>query len=183
MLKKIVIAAVAVSALGSNAFAGTATISQQGGTLNVSASIVPSCTAAQGSPVGFGNITSLASPVAAQGTIQVTCDNGVDFAIGLGGGQNLAGAQRRMSQTTLAGGAFTTFYLPYELYADIGHSTPITDIAVGAGGSTTGSPTAPTPGGTGTGLSQTITVYGQVPAGTKPWPGNYNDNVTITVGY
>jgi spore coat protein U-like protein len=37
--------------------------------------------------------------------------------------------------------------------------------------------------GTGNGAQQTLTVYGQIPAGTIPAPANYSDTVTATITY
>jgi spore coat protein U-like protein len=36
---------------------------------------------------------------------------------------------------------------------------------------------------TGSGTAQTLTVYGQVPAGQFVTPGNYADTITVTLTY
>jgi len=180
MFKTSVMAAIAIVALGANsALAGNATVAIAGGNLQVSATINSSCSAAQGTPVAFGAIQSLASAVNTTGTISVTCDTGTPYAVGLGLGQNPSGQQRQMS--AFIGTGFS--YLPYQLYVDAAYTTAFTDITTGASGSPLGSSVASTPGSTGTGLAQTLTVYGQIAAGTKPPPGNYSDSVVITVGY
>ncbi|HHI81785.1 MAG TPA: spore coat U domain-containing protein, partial [Rhizobiales bacterium] len=43
--------------------------------------------------------------------------------------------------------------------------------------------TVDTVAGIGNGASQTLTIYGRVPAQTTPAPGTYTDTVTITVTY
>ncbi len=179
MFKKIVISAIAVAALGTQAgHAGTATVSVSGGQLAVNATVNSSCTANQTTPVGFPAITSTASAITATGTILVTCDPGTDFALGLGTGNWVQGTQRRMAA------GFGTTFLPYKLYIDAAHTTEYTDILTGISGSTLATPTSSTPGGTGVAGGQTFSVYGVVAAGTpKPAPGNYNDNVNINVGY
>jgi len=184
MFKKCVISAIAFAALGTTAgHAGTATVGISGGFLNVTANVSASCQAAQSAPVAFGTITSLASAVNTTGTISVTCDNGVPYAVGLNPGNNFSAASGLRQMSGSFGGV--TYYLPYQLYVDAAHTTAFTDLVTGTSGSTTGSPTASTPGATGTGLAQTLTVYAQVPAGVKPPPATfgYSDSVAITVGY
>ena len=40
-----------------------------------------------------------------------------------------------------------------------------------------------TAAGTGSGLAQSLTVYGRVPAQTTPSPGAYTDTVVVTLTY
>lgn len=178
MLKKIVIAAVALAAFGSTqGQAGTATVTQNGGQLDVNANVVASCNARQGTQVAFGDLKTLNSPLSATGTVTVNCDSGVEYALGLDTGSNASGSQRRMRYSNYP----NDYFIPYELYSDAAHTTPITNIATGS--TVTGVATGATPGGSGTGSDQTITIYGQIPAGPKPQPGLYQDRVTITVGF
>ena len=179
MFKKSVIAAIAVAALGTNAgHAATATVSVNGGGLQVSATIVSSCTAAQQTAVAFNSITSTVADTLATGTVLVTCDVGTPFALGLGLGNNASGTQRRMAF------GFPTTFLPYKLYVDNAHTTEYTDILLGVTGSTLNAPASSTPGGVGAAGGQTFSVFGVIPAGTpKPAPGNYGDSVAINVGY
>jgi spore coat protein U-like protein len=62
--------------------------------------------------------------------------------------------------------------LTYGLYQNSARSSPW--------GSTAGSNTV---GGTGTGASQVITIFGRVPAQTTPAPATYQDSVVVTVTY
>ncbi len=60
----------------------------------------------------------------------------------------------------------------YQLYQNAGRTT--------VWGNTPGTDTVP---GTGSGASQTLTVYGRVPPQTTPPAATYNDSVTVTVNY
>ena len=60
----------------------------------------------------------------------------------------------------------------YSLYTDIARST--------VWGNTVGTDTK---SGTGNGSAQTLTVYGQLPAGQYPTPGSYSDTITATITY
>lgn len=61
----------------------------------------------------------------------------------------------------------------YQLYLDAAHSTIWGDGTAGTSTAT----------GTGSGLSQSLTVYGQVPAQTTPAPGTYSDTITATITF
>ncbi|MEQ1696102.1 MAG: spore coat protein U domain-containing protein [Hyphomicrobiaceae bacterium] len=177
MLKKIVIAAVAVAALGSNgAFAaGASTVAVNGGSLSVNATIVPSCQVAIGSAVAFGSITIVPGATATPGTFTVTCDLGTDYAVGLGNGNNFT-ATRNM----ISGGNV----LPYELFVDNSYLPASRFNNVTLGDTVGGAPATGTYGGTGSGSSVSYDVYGQIPAtATKPAPGFYGDSVAVTVIY
>ena len=94
------------------------------------------------------------------------CTNGTPYTVGLDGG--LSGAtnptQRKMTQGTA--------FVLYGLYRDAARSQ--------AFGNTIGTNTA---AGTGTGLSQTLTVYGRVAPQATPAPGTYTDTITATLTY
>ena len=62
--------------------------------------------------------------------------------------------------------------ITYGLYQDSGRTQPWGD-SVGTN----------TAAGTGSGLTQTFTVYGRVPAQNTPSPGTYADTVVVTVSY
>jgi spore coat protein U-like protein len=64
---------------------------------------------------------------------------------------------------------FSTSNVTYGLYKDAARSLPW--------GSTAGVNTA---SGTGTGLTQTLTVYGRVPPQTTPNAGAYTDTIVAT---
>ena len=62
--------------------------------------------------------------------------------------------------------------LGYKLFRDSGRTLNW--------GNTVGTDTV---SGTGNGIAQLLTVYGQVPAGQFPRPGNYADTITATITY
>ncbi len=177
MLKKIVIAAFAVAALGSNgAFAaGPSTVSVTGSSLSVNAQVQASCSVAVGTAVAFGSISIVPSAVATPGSFSVTCDSGTDYAVGLGNGNNFAVTRKMLSGVNL---------LPYELFVDGTYAPASRFNNVTLGDTVGGAPAAGTVGGTGSGSSVNYSVYGQIPAtATKPAPGFYGDSVAITVIY
>ena len=175
MLKKIVIAAVAVAALGSNgAFAaGTSTVSVNGGNLGVNANVQASCSVAVGAAVTFNTISIIPGAIATPGGFSVTCDAGTDYAVGLSNGNNFAVTRKMSSGPNL---------LPYELYVDSLHTNRFNNVNLGD--IVGGVPAAGTVGGTGSGSSVSFSVYGKIPGtATKPAPGFYQDSVAITVIY
>ncbi len=133
------------------------------GTIAVSATVLSFCAIAA-LPLAFGNYSNAA--LSATTTLTVTCTSGTSYNVGLdsGIGTGASVATRKMSLLTNT--------LNYSLYSDAGHST--------VWGNTIGTNTET---GTGTGLVQTLTVYGQIPGGQAVAPGAYLDTVTATVTY
>jgi len=116
--------------------------------------------------LNFGAVGVLGSAVNAASSLTVTCTNALPYTIALDGG--LSGAtnptQRVMSQAAQQ--------ITYGLYRDSARAQPWGD-SVGTN----------TAAGTGSGLAQTLTVYGRVPAQTTPAPGTYSDTVVVTISY
>ncbi|OWY30064.1 spore coat U domain-containing protein [Herbaspirillum robiniae] len=153
------IAAVVLASSAPASFAATAS-----GSLAITASVVASCTVV-GSAIAFGAYTQ--TVVNQSGSITVLCTNGTTYNVGLdaGTGSGSTVTTRKMSAT--GGGT-----LNYALYRDSGRTNNW--------GSTIGTDTQ---AGTGTGLLQTLTVYGQIPASQTPLAGAYSDTVTVTLTY
>ena len=144
--------------------------------LGVSVVITASCTIAQATAINFGSsVTStslLTTALTANGTATVTCSNTAPFAVGMSTGANASGSQNRM----ISGSS----YINYNLYTSSALSTPFTTAATNSTCTTSGQCFT----GTGTGVAQTITIYGQVPTvTTAPAAGTYTDTVTMTVIY
>jgi spore coat protein U-like protein len=122
--------------------------------------------AVSASTLNFGSTGVLRSALDGTGSITVTCTNAAPYTVALDGG--LSGAvnptQRKMAQ-----GAET---ITYGLYQDSARTAPW--------GSSGGVNTV---AGTGTGLAQSFTVYGRVPAQNTPSPGTYADTVVLTISY
>lgn len=138
------------------------------GNLPITASVINNCTFGTISSVAFGNYDpTSASPNNNTGSIVVTCTSGDAYNIGLNAG-TFAGATvttRRMTGPSAGG-------LSYFLYRDLSRTLNW--------GVTIGTDTLPQ---TGTGVPQTATVYGQIPASQTVTAGSYSDTVGITVTF
>lgn len=132
-------------------------------TIAVSATVLSFCSISA-LPLAFGNYSG--SLLSASTTVSVTCTVGTTFNIGIDAG---LGTGASVTERKMQSGANT---LSYGLYSNAGATTVI--------GSTIGTNTI---SNTGTGSSQTITVYGQVPAAQAVAPGVYTDTVTVTITY
>lgn len=113
----------------------------------------------------FGTAGPLVTKVDTTSTINVTCTKGAPFHIGLDGG-----SANDINARVMSDGSGNT--VGYQLYTD----TTRTDVW----GNTVGTDAQAE---TGTGTSQDITVYGEVPAQTTPPAGTYTDTVAVTVTY
>jgi spore coat protein U-like protein len=122
--------------------------------------------AVSASTLNFGSVGVLRSSVDASSSVTVTCTNALPYTIALDGGSSGATnpTQRVMSQASQ--------HITYGLYRDSARAQPWGD-AVGTN----------TAAGSGSGLAQTLTVFGRVPAQTTPTPGTYSDTVVVTISY
>lgn len=132
-------------------------------TMAVSATVLSFCSVSA-LPLAFGNYSGVL--LSASTTVSVTCTLGTTFNLGIDAGLG-SGATVAARQMTFGGNTLT-----YGLYSNAGATTVIgTSIGMN------------TISSTGTGSSQSITVYGQVPAGQAVAPGLYTDTVTVTITY
>ena len=138
------------------------------GTLTVTASVASVCLISNGT-LAFGSYDPT-SGAALNGstTVTLTCTLGTPYKIGLDAG---AGSGATVSLRKMTGGGNT---LSYRLFRDAGRTlnwgnTPATDTldATSSAGS----------------LTNTITIYGQIPASEAVPTGSYSDSVAITVTY
>ncbi len=141
---------------------GTLTAS---GSASATATVSSNCTVSSTS-ISFGTQGILNSNVDAQGTLSIQCTSALPYAVSLNGG--LSGATDPTKRQMTFSGA----NIVYGLYQDAARSQPW--------GSTTGVNTV---SGTGTGTTQSITVYGRVAAQTTPKAGTYSDTIIATVTY
>jgi spore coat protein U-like protein len=116
--------------------------------------------------LNFGSAGVLRTVLDASSSITVTCTNAAPYTVALGGGLSGATnpAQRKLSQASAT--------ITYGLYQDSGRAVPWGD-SVGVN----------TMAETGSGLAQTFTIYGRVPAQNTPAPGTYSDTVVMTISY
>ncbi|TWI67302.1 spore coat protein U-like protein [Pseudoduganella lurida] len=151
------------------AFPGQAAVYSNGNkpaTFDVTMGIIADCTISAAA-MNFGAARGvLATAVNATSNITVTCTNTTPFNLGLdqGTGTGSSGTDRYLTGTG-ASPASVKFNL---LQASGGAQW----------GNTQGTDTL---GGTGTGVQQTLTVYGEIPAQASPRPDTYKSTITATV--
>ena len=134
--------------------------------LPVSAEITNTCSIGTVTALAFGAydpiVANATTDLHGTGSIALTCTLGDAAAtVGLTLGGQPVSTQRYMSDGTDT--------LAYNLYSNTGYSTAWDDSA--------NKVTAPT----GTGLPQTLTVYGSIPHGQNKPAGRYSDAVPIDV--
>ncbi|MBJ6980467.1 spore coat protein U domain-containing protein [Luteimonas sp. MC1572] len=133
---------------------------------HVSATFANTCRITTATDLDFGAVTALAGNRDQTSTIQLQCPTGTPWRLGLDDGNHAVGTTRRMAGPNGS-------HLRYELYRDPqrtqrwGGKAIATDNSIGAG----------------TNATQSLTVYGRVPAQPTPVPGSYADTVTITLTY
>lgn len=135
------------------------------GSFNVTATVGSACSVSA-TNVAFGTYT--ASQLDANGSLSVTCTAGTSYAVGLSAG---TGASATVAARRMTGPSSQT--LVYSLYQDALRTLPW--------GSTGGVDTV---AGVGTGATQSLSVYGRVPAAQlTAGAGSYSDTITVTVSY
>lgn len=136
------------------------------GNLAISAIVTSQCTV-QGSAIPFGNYN--AASIQQNANIGVTCSSGTSYTISLDAGTG-SGANTSTRKLANADGSGAT--LSYALYQDSGRTK--------TWGNSNGSDTL---SGVGNGNTQSIPVYGYIPAGQASKAGSYSDVVAITLSY
>jgi spore coat protein U-like protein len=116
--------------------------------------------------LNFGTQGVLTGNVDQTSTINVQCTNTTPYNIGLNAG---LGAGATVTTRKMTSGGNT---IDYSLYRDTARSQ--------VWGTTIGTNTV---SATGTGATQSRTVYGRVPAQSTPAPAIYSDTITVTVTY
>jgi spore coat protein U-like protein len=146
-----------------------ASLTTAAGTFGFTASdtVINNCTiAATGLSFQTGASGLLNQDLTTQGSLTVQCTNNDAYKITLSPGASTVQTARTMVGT--AGGATVN----YQLYTDSARSLIWGD---GTGGTVAST-------GTGTGNSQTIIIYGKVPAQSPtPRPTTYTDTITATI--
>ncbi len=160
-----VLAILTVSTTSTPAFAVPNTATAQ---IAVSATVLSNCTISA-SGLAFGNYSGAVDNATA--TISVTCTNTTPYNVGLDAGKT-SGATVT-TRAMVGSGSASSATLPYALYQPSGtHTTNW--------GNTIGTDTVT---GTGSGVTQTLTVYGQIAASQFVIPGSYSDTITATLTY
>ena len=133
-------------------------------TFQVTANVQANCTIAANN-LDFGNYTGTLTT--ATSNLNVTCTNSTPYWVGLD-----AGLASGATVATRSMKGPSSSLLNYAIAQDSGHTTNW--------GNTDGVNAAT---GTGTGSSQTLTMYGQIFAGQSVVPGTYSDTITATLTY
>lgn len=150
-----------LAALPQAASAATST-----GSFNVSMTIQSSCTLVSASAIAFGTYGTLGTNTDATGTLDVQCTANSPYTVALDAG---LGSGATTTTRKLTSGSST---INYVLYRDSARTL--------TWGNTQGTDTV---AGTGSGASQTFTVYGRVPSQTTPAAGTYGDTINVTITY
>ena len=140
-------------------------------TFQVTATINSSCTVS-GTALNFGSSIdplAAATPIDATSALSVKCTNTTPYTVALNAGANAGGASVFSARTMKSG----TNSLAYQLYLDSGRSSVWGDSTN----------TSSTVSGTGTGNTQSLTIYGRLPSLANVVPGSYTDTVTVTISY
>jgi spore coat protein U-like protein len=118
--------------------------------------------------MSFGTVAALSTAQTASNKIGITCTNGVKYSVGLSLGSNggTDATTRYMSNPAAAP------KIRYGIFQDAAH-------ALGWGNA----PGIDTEAGSGTGLTQSYSAYGLMPAQATPTSGSYSDIVVVTVNY
>jgi len=144
----------------------SAAVAAETANMNVTATVVASCTIAVSTDLAFGDydpiVVNKTTPKDVDGGIDTTCSNGSTPVITLSLGDNAAGAVRNMSDGTND--------LSYEIYTENTYTT-VWDNTTGL--------TLPA----GTGVLVTTPVYGRIAAGQNVPVGAYSDVVVATVTF
>ena len=133
---------------------------------DVTLKIIADCTIAA-NPLDFGQSQGvLATAVTVNSTLSVTCTNTTLYNVGLNAG---TGTGSTTAARLLSGTGANTSTVAYTLYQAAGSTN---------WGNVQGTDTK---SGTGSGVAQTLTVYGVVPAQATPQPDTYKSTITATV--
>jgi len=149
---------------------GQASAGTASNTFQVQATVVSACTVV-GSTLNFGSTIdplAAATPLDATSTLSVQCTNTTPYTVALNAGANAGGASNFTTRTMKSGANS----LGYQLYLDAGRSSVWGDGTASS-----------THAGTGTGGSQSLTIYGRLPSLANVVPGSYTDTVTVTISY
>ena len=142
----------------------TDTVTSATTSFTLTVAVQATCTVSATS-LAFGNYAG--AVVNSTSTITALCTKTTPYNVGLN-----AGTATGATVTTRAMTGPSAAKLSYSLFRDSGRSQNW--------GNTVGTDTL---SGTGTGAAQSITVYGQIPAGQYVAPGSYADTITVTLTY
>jgi spore coat protein U-like protein len=135
-------------------------------TFPVTATVVASCTLTGGVALAFGTYTPGVTNDATT-TFTATCTTGTAYDLSLSAG---TGSGATFASRLMTSGADT---LEYSLYTSSGRTTVWGDGTLGSS----------VVSSSGTGVSQSFTVYGRIPSTAAATVGTYSDTITVTATY
>jgi spore coat protein U-like protein len=130
----------------------------------ITASVQPTCTITA-TNLNFG--TYVLAQLDGQSQIQLSCANATSWNVGLS-----AGTSPGATVTTRSMSGPGAVHLGYSLFSNAGRTTNW--------GNTVGTDTV---SGTGTGATQTLGVFGRIPAAQGVGPGSYTDSIVVTLTF
>lgn len=139
----------------------------------ITITVPESCVSTFPTELNFGDISDTSVDHDASATITTTCNsNTLKYNVYISGGTGSDNGQLAMGNGT--GGT-----LAYGLYTDPARQTPFEQAGLGAANVDTAGPHTRTTAAGG----DVVTIYGKVPAQTRPPSGDYSDTVMIHVEY
>ena len=155
------------AALSVDTYADTVT-----STMSVSATVGHSCSI-DSNPMAFGAydrvVANASTALEATATVVSTCTSGAAALTTMNAGASAGSGSADAPVRRMTAGAGE--YLVYQVYSDVARGTVWGN-------------TAPTGVAlTGTGVSQTLTAYGSVPAAQPAAQGVYSDQLSVTITY
>ena len=168
-LKRAIVSAIALgfTILGTQSHADTGTSN-----MNVSATIKHSCSI-DNTPMAFGAydgvVANASTALNATATVISSCTSGAAALITMNAGNSAGSGSDDVPVRRMASEAGD--YLVYQVYSDVSRET-VWGNAVPIGVALTG-----------TGLPQTLTVYGSIPSAQMVPEGDYNDQIIVTITY
>lgn len=150
-------------------YTDTITVNVTGGatattTFSVTSTVLSACTISANA-LKFGTYSGVL--INSTSSVSVTCTKTTTYNVGLSAGLATGATVTNRSMT-----GPSSALLGYKLFSNAGYTTNW--------GNTVGTDTL---AGTGNGAQQSLTVYGQIPSGQFPRPGNYADTITATITY
>jgi spore coat protein U-like protein len=140
------------------------------GNATITASVSNNCVLATSNALAFGAydpiVTNKTTDLTVSTTFSTTCTKGASVTLEIGSGNN-GGTYTNATRAMTFSGATTN--LAYELYEQSAHTTVWN--------------TTNTVAYTGTGNTDTQTIYGVIPHGQNVTSGNYSDTVLISAVY
>lgn len=144
---------------------GVAQAGSKSVTFDVTMRVIADCTIAA-TGIDFGTTGVMSGAINGSSNINVTCTNTTPYNVGLDQG---TGAGSSGTTRYLAGASGNTDTVELKLYRQSGS---------GLWGNTQGTDTL---GGTGNGVQQVLTVYGEIPKQKAVTPDTYKSTITATI--